>query len=172
MHYPPETANIMLLARMIATVLQVSYQHCRLVSGLLLKYVWITHTFSSIYALVYKVFKNKECKGWKKHAYFETTNKDFFFPLCLTKSSVTSNKTVYKNEMNVIYLFLLPYFQASDSKLALETFNNFCHSVVNTKEQIAHKLLGPKFQVDWYHNYNLNDTMLHRILLRLKPGSH
>ena len=39
--------------------------------------------------------------------------------------------------------------QAPDPKAMQNTFESFCHSVVNKGDQIVHKLLGDQFKVCW-----------------------
>ena len=41
------------------------------------------------------------------------------------------------------------HIQAPDPQMMQNTFESFCHSVVNKGEQIVHKLLGDQFKVCW-----------------------
>ena len=43
----------------------------------------------------------------------------------------------------------LIYIQVPDPQTMQNTFESFCHSVVNKGEQIVHKLLGDQFKVCW-----------------------
>lgn len=51
----------------------------------------------------------------------------------------------------VLYSQLLSVIciQAPDPQAMQNTFESFCHSVVNKGDQIVHKLLGDQFKVCW-----------------------
>lgn len=121
MHYPPETASVMLIAQMIATVLQVSI------------------TIKQQSATTIKWRKKKTAKLLK---IFFIANQSAYCTILVVISSVFYFFVCY----TIVSWFC---FQAPDPKKMQNIYESFCHSVVNKGQQIVHKLLGDQFKVSW-----------------------
>ena len=132
-HYPPETTNILLLCRMIATVKQVTVLDLTSVAVLLCSLSRVL-CHDTMHQRVFRKNHGKPQSGGIRigsAVSVHFTTEFLAFPLG------------WREFQDLTFLLL----QAENPEQVISTFNKFCKVMINDEEEIAHKLLGKQFQV-------------------------